>query len=179
MKTALIGLSGLAGCGKTSLALALVKDHNFVRISFADPIRSMAVGLGLTLEQMKEHKNEPLDWLGGHTPREIMQSLGTEWGRRLVCDDVWVRVAKERILRLWAGGAAGIVIDDCRFDNEAAMVKEMGGAVVQINRPGLQRMNHASEAGVSDRLIDAIFENDGDSIETLHAYAKCLAIGYS
>ena len=64
MTPAIVAFCGLATCGKTSLALGLVKHRNFHRISFADPIREMLRGLGLTTAQMSEGKNDPLAMFG-------------------------------------------------------------------------------------------------------------------
>lgn len=175
MKTALIAFTGLAGCGKTSLAHGLVKYCGFHRMSFADPIRAMLRELGLTTGQMSIHKLTPIDWLGGKTPRQVMQSLGTEWGRVLVTDDLWVRAVRKRILDAWnIGQSSGVVLDDCRFDNEAAMVQNLGGRVIEVRRPGLVRMAHASENGVSEHLIDGYFNNTGDDLERVLLCASSL-----
>ena len=175
MTPAIVAFCGLATCGKTSLALGLVKHRNFHRISFADPIREMLRGLGLTTAQMSEGKNDPLAMFGGKTPRQVMQSLGTEWGRDLVSPTLWIDATRQRILSALAThGVAGVVIDDCRFDNEAAMVRSLGGIVVEVTRPGLARMNHASEAGISPHLIDDFVLNEFVSLEYLTDWAPSL-----
>jgi hypothetical protein len=60
--------------------------------------------------------------------------------------------------------SSGVVIDDCRFDDEARVIHELGGIVIDVRRPGTTRINHASEAGVSDKLIDGVYDNAGDSV---------------
>jgi hypothetical protein len=175
MTPAIVAFCGLATCGKTSLALGLVKHRNFHRISFADPIREMLRGLGLTTAHMSEGKNEPLAMFGGKTPRQVMQSLGTEWGRDLVCPNIWLNATKTRILSALAvPGVSGVVLDDCRFDNEASMVKDLGGMVIEVVRPGLVRMDHASEAGISDHLVDDFVLNEFISLEYLTDWAPSL-----
>jgi hypothetical protein len=171
MKTALVALAGLAGCGKTTVALGLVKNHGFHRISFADPLREMGRAFGLTSEEMSTGKMDPLARYGGKTPRQILQSLGTEWGRQMVDPEVWVNATRGRILDVWRDGGE-VVIDDCRFDNEAAMVKDLGGRVVVIERAGLTRMAHASEAGISDHLVDARWANDFASAADAMTFAR-------
>jgi hypothetical protein len=69
---------------------------------------------------------------GGLTPRYALQTLGTEWGRALR-DDVWVQYGIHRAQNL---GADFAVISDCRFPNEAALIREAGGEVWRIFRPG-------------------------------------------
>lgn len=155
----LVAFTGRAGSGKSTAANAVVGKFGFVRISFAYAIRSMLYALGFTKWHFGEGKNTPLDWLDGKTPREIMQTLGTEWGRTLVHPDLWVRLAKRTAENLLAAGARGIVIDDVRFDNEAKIIRELGGLVIGIERPGLSTMSHASEAGVDRALVDFWLQN--------------------
>ncbi len=78
-----------------------------------------------------------------------MQTLGTEWGRAL-SPTLWVNV--------WARSLDGlerVVADDVRFDNEVAAVRELGGTVIEVQRPGLARLagGHASETGTTADLI--------------------------
>lgn len=65
-----------------------------------------------------------------------------------------------------------VVFDDCRFDNEGAMIWDMGGKVIEIVRPGLTRMDHSSEAGIT--LKDATITNDGSEPEFLHKVVNCI-----
>lgn len=154
----LIAFCGLAGSGKTTAADFLHDNFGFIHYSFADPIRDMLAQLGVTRDQTKgERKTKPLSWLGDKTPRELLQTLGTEWGRDKVCSDIWLNVATRRLdsIKLHS-----VVIDDCRFDNEARWVQERGGIVVSITRPGLTVMKHRSEAGVSPKYINHTISND-------------------
>lgn len=154
----LIAFTGLATCGKTTAADYLVKGHGYVRMSFAQPIRQMLSAIGVTPQEMSEGKNVPCEKLCGKTPRFAMQTLGTEWARRHIGDDLWVRALCAHIRTARDYGLRH-VIDDCRFDNEAAAVKEMGGVVIRIERPGLVAMAHASERGISPELVDAVIFN--------------------
>lgn len=172
----LIAFCGLAGCGKTTFALGLVKHRDFHRLSFADPIRGMLLGLGLSLEQMSNGKNEPVSWLGGKTPRQIMQSLGTDWGRQMVDENIWINVARNRIQSALLS-KKGVVIDDCRFDNEAALIKDMGGRVIQIMRAGLEPMDHPSEKGISAQFIDQVIVNGYPRVTDCFAKAASLSDG--
>jgi hypothetical protein len=160
MNFQLIGFAGLAGSGKSTAAKALVDQRGFVRVSFASPLRAMLGALGLTLEQMSTGKNDPIDWLDGKTPRQLLQTLGTEWGRTLVHRDIWIRAASRHVAQLRNAGASGVVFDDVRFDNEAEMIQRAGGLVIRIHRDGLTAMGHASEAGVSDKFYDAVIFNE-------------------
>jgi hypothetical protein len=65
-------------------------------------------------------KDTPLERLGGITPRRLMTSLGTDWGRNMIGDDLWLRMA-DYWLQLQRRFSARVVILDVRFENEAAM----------------------------------------------------------
>lgn len=172
----IIGLSGLAGAGKTTVAKHLVERHGYVRLPFAGPIKAMAEAFGLTFAEVHgEAKETPCEALCGKTPRQFMQWLGTEFGRNLIGPDVWIEAWRRRVFEarnaaLLEGDAAVIarsiyglrvVADDCRFDNEAAAIRSMGGAVIRIERPGAGSSSgagHASEQwrGAPDRILHNI-----------------------
>lgn len=152
----LIGLAGLKRSGKSTVA-GMLRDYGFVEHSFAAPIRNAVADiLGVSLEFLEECKEHVIPALGV-TARSMMQTLGTEWGRRMVNDRLW--------LVSMAGRIAGVdaVISDVRFDNEAEFIRQRGGKVVRVDRPGSDRADdHASEAGISESLVDYVIHNDGD-----------------
>jgi hypothetical protein len=156
----LIAFVGLAGCGKSTAATYLQTQYGYARYSFAQPLRDMLRCLGVSEHQTREGKNLPVPHLGNRTPRFLLQSLGTEWGRDQVSTNIWLNVATLRIEELKALGAERVVIDDCRFDNEAEWVRGNGGLVVRITRPGLSAMGHRSEGGVSHDLVNVTLSND-------------------
>ncbi len=83
----IIGLHGLARSGKDTLASYLVEHHGFVRIGLADPLRKFVSDItGIPLEDLMDGptKETPLEWLNNKSPRVLMQTLGTEWGRELI-----------------------------------------------------------------------------------------------
>lgn len=98
--------------------------------------------------------------------RTFLQRLGTEAGRDMWGPDFWVAQMERR---LNAVTADVVVIGDLRFDNEAEWVREVGGEVWEVQRPGLAataESSHSSEAGVSPTLVDRVLVNGG-SLETL------------
>lgn len=157
----IIGLSGLAGAGKSVVADVLVREFGFTRVKFADPLknmlRTMLADMGHTAEDVERHiegdlKEVPMPELGV-TPRHLMITLGTEWGRDLVRSDLWVR--------LWAAKAERfdrVVADDVRFPNEIEALRDYGGRLWRIERPGLVSSGHVSEA--LPGTPDATFGND-------------------
>jgi hypothetical protein len=162
----IIGIAGLAGSGKTTAGNWFLRNQkNCIRMSFAQPLKKMMYELIRDTLPTKwplrpsdyltnpELKNEPLPFLAGHTPRRLMQTLGTEWGRDTVEPDFWVKLAEGKIERTLGNNyhrgedmRVRIVFDDLRFANEADMVRRYGGLVVRIERPDAKPVEeHASE----------------------------------
>lgn len=147
----IIGLTGPAGSGKDTVRQMLESDHGFSGLAFADPIRSMVSEL-LSYVDAAEHYAYDRALKEEHVPRlnvsyrELAQTLGTEWGRALFGEDFWVRIAQARIARKVAAGAQRIVVSDVRFANEAKAIRDAGGRIWRITRPGLQPVRaHVSE----------------------------------
>jgi len=121
----IVGLSGLIGSGKTFAAEHLSYTRGFYIIRFAKGLKSMLHAIGLKVEHTQGHLKEvPCDLLQGKTPRYAMQTLGTEWGRELIGDDIWVSVWENRL----PDQAIGVVCDDCRFLNEAEAVMRISAS---------------------------------------------------
>lgn len=98
--------------------------------------------------------------------RTFLQRLGTEAGRDMWGPDFWVAQMERR---LNAVTADVVVIGDLRFDNEAEWVREVGGEVWEVQRPGLAataESSHASESGIQPTLVDRVLVNGG-SLEAL------------
>lgn len=158
----LIGLTGPAGSGKDTIAAHLVEEHDFRALSFAAPLRAM-LQAGFDLDPAHFNgaaKERPVSWIG-KSPRQLMQTLGTEWGRAHVADDIWLRIAQRRIALAGGTRALDWVISDVRFDNEAGFIHRLGGQVWRVLRPAAMAVApHASESGVALTLVDFSIEND-------------------
>lgn len=152
----LIGLTGLKQSGK-STAARFLRDHcGFHHADFADPIRALVANvLDTTVEAMEHIKEQPHPVLGGRTPRYAMQILGTEWGRQMIHPDVWIMSMALRIRT-----TPRLVIADVRFDNEAKLITDHGGHIIEITRSTTTRDNHPSEAGIDRRYIHASINNN-------------------
>ena len=159
----LIGLySPVPGCGKTTVA-NLLAEHR--RVSFAAPIKEAVWSLLGELEIPGFHfvyddKEAIIPGLGV-SARHMMQTLGTEWGRACIHPDFWVMIARAETQRILADGGCA-VIDDVRFPNEAAMIRDLGGELWRIDRPGVSYSDsHKSEGGLEDITPDRVIVNDG------------------
>jgi hypothetical protein len=154
-----LAFTGLAGSGKSTAAAHLVNAHGFARVRFAGPLKDMMRALGLTEDEIEGHlKEQPCALLGGKTPRFAMQTIGTEWGRDTLGPDLWIRAWQAAVDKLPAGQS--VVVDDCRFPNEAAAVRANGGALVRLDRRGAgttsQHSSEGQDLGETIRL-----RNDG------------------
>lgn len=168
----LIGLAGLKGAGKDSAAFYLSRCFGFRRLALADPIRDgLLAMLDLTLDELNNRafKEAPIDWLGC-SPRHLMQTLGTEWGRTHIAGDLWLRIASRRISASQNEGHRNIVITDIRFENEAEWIREQGGVIWHIVRPADSDVSdqHLSEAGIQVWPGDEVILNRG-SLDDLGA----------
>jgi len=174
----LVGITGLAGAGKDTVADILVNDFGLQKTAFAKPIKDgCKVMFGLTDEQLYGDLKEVVVERYGCTPREILQWAGTEFGRDLVHPDVWLIQVEQQWNDLQAldpveHTCGGLVVADVRFENEAALIRRLGGTVLHVQRPLDALMTreeyrqHSSEGGLSQRLVDYHLNNNG-SIERL------------
>lgn len=173
-----LGLSGYAGSGKDTAANflkeALISHGKQVdAIAFADPIRWMLMSLGVPQQYIinRDLKEVAIPGFNGCSARQMMQTLGTEWGRLCLGRNFWTSQV-ERRLAAWADLNKApdiIIITDVRMANEANWINDQGGMVVRIERPGLKAVRpHESEQqvfGVADTI-----HNDKDLI---HLRERC------
>jgi len=167
----LIAFSGLAGSGKSTAAKYLVKKHGFIRVRFANTMKKMVAAMledaGHSAREILEavdgdKKEIPFFALGGRTPRYVLQTLGTEWGRKLLGETIWVNITKSKIERILSEGGK-VVVDDVRFQNEADIIGELGGETYRIIRTltaSVSEESHQSEMQWLDE--DNAIVNDGD-----------------
>lgn len=169
----IIGLTGRAHTGKDTAADHLVRDYGFGRAAFADTLRTMLEAMledaGADYAHLYEPqlKAAPIPQLGGVSARELMQTLGTEWGRTHHGADWWVNLLQRR-LGLHEGGTPvhdRIVITDLRFDNEAAFIHRLGGRIIKLHREQAPSVRaHASEAHIDALPCDVDLVNNGPTL---------------
>lgn len=161
----LIGLySPAPQSGKTFTANVLA-HQGFCPVSFAEPLKRMACEF-LTQFGYREDVAARLVWVDKHklvpevgvTVREILQRLGTEWGRQQIADDVWIRCWQARVK-----GHDQVVTDDVRFLNEAEAVKAAGGQMWMIRRSSAAHDGEHVSEGALDNWdgFDVVLDNDG------------------
>lgn len=179
----IIGITGNMRHGKDTLGLYYINNHNYSKLSFAGPLKDACKEIfDLSDNQLHGDEKENIDDYWGVTPRQILQYVGTELFREqmsaLIPDigkDIWIKVMDKKIKKVLNGGAKGIVITDVRFENEAKLVKSLGGIVIKVVRPSMTiGGSHSSEKLSFD--VDYTIINDG-SIQYLHDQL-CHSLGY-
>ena len=169
----LVALTGAAGSGKSTVAKYLSEGRHshygsnvpFVRTKFSGTLKKMLMQIpNVTIDMIEgELKEEPQELFGGKTPREVMQTLGTEWGRDSVYSKIWLDSWERSICDL-----TYVVVEDLRYLNEAELVKNRGGEIWRIKRPDYQCNGHISETEMKGIEPDLTISNSG-SLGELHA----------
>jgi len=167
----LIGITGLAGSGKSTAAELLRRSSVMRVVSFASPLKEMAATLlmaGFCYDRASadwylDNKEAVIPELGV-TMRHLLQTLGTEWGINKIAYDMWVQSAASRVADAFGDGV-DVVVDDVRFEHEAAFIRGNGGLLIHLVRPGVVRGGHASEAGVDVGARDVVIENSGSRFD--------------
>ena len=167
----ILSLSGYAGAGKDTFAAFLIQDFGFKRYAFADTLRTaleildpgvVAWGQYTSLRRLVRTYGWEVVKRDHPEVRKMLQVLGTEVGRELLGEDIWVEATFKKIK---AEGAERVVITDCRFPNELAWVKVSKGSSVWIDRPGTGAVNgHSSESALAGIDFDYTFINDAQSL---------------
>ena len=168
MDTNIIGLAGPAGVGKSYLARRLTSFAYGELFSFAGNIRMGLYIMGLSINY--EDKRAPV--YNGKSTRDLMRSLGTEWGREKVGQDIWVDLLMARIDQCDSHLA---IIDDVRFPNEASAIRNRGGIVVELSRDGIPYDgSHATEEGLDPSDIDLTLDctNTKETINNILLHPK-------
>ncbi|MEV4606233.1 AAA family ATPase [Neorhizobium sp. LMR1-1-1.1] len=160
----IVAFTGQAGSGKSTATRYLVEKHGYTRVKFAGPLKDMMRVIGLSEEQIEgEMKEAGATLLCGESPRHAMQTLGTEWGRKCIGADFWINLWRERVARAWASGGR-VVVDDCRFPNEAAAIRRLGGDIYKLVGRGGIPGHHESERGCGDEDLVIANDNSPDAL---------------
>lgn len=156
-----IAVVGKMHSGKTTFSNALV-ERNFRRMAFADPVKEVSGHMladfenyflpgngtlrrAYTIDEMNEMKGHP-------AIRGLLQLVGTELGRNWHGPDtIWIDTFRQKF-RIYQKHAAGlrvewpVVVDDCRFVNEAEALRELGFYIVKLQRDEGERLESIRNA---------------------------------
>lgn len=170
-----VAFIGRAGSGKSTAAQHLADTYGHTVKSFAAPLKAIARGL----------------W--GEPGREELQKLGV--AVREIHEDTWVdclarsirgQAGRDALNDIWSA----FTVDDCRFPNEAAMLRAERFVLVRLTVPRDQQilrltangkwqneeqLDHESETALDDCPVDYTYENTGDVMELYEFLAKVVA----
>lgn len=140
----IIGVCGLIGAGKDTIADYLVNIHEFRRESFANTLKdAVAAVFGWDRTLLEGRTKEAREWreqvdpwwaerlaMPNLTPRWVLQYWGTDVLRNHFNDDIWIASLENKLRKT----KDNIVISDCRFPNEIKAIKALGGKVIRVVR---------------------------------------------
>ncbi len=193
----IIGLSGIQGAGKDTVGEILINEYGFAKLSFASALKdTISVLFGWPRDLLEGATEESRIWretvneywaektnIPDFTPRKALQYIGTDLLRNHLCKDIWACIVESKIIQMTKlNPNINIVITDCRFTNEFAILKKFDSAqIVKVERESLILSNnktqtHSSEIEWKDYPFDVILPNNG-SIEELKDSIKNLIIG--
>ena len=98
------------------------------------------------------------------SPRKALMYVGTEIFRKHYGEDVWVNIVKKEICDL--GG--NIVVTDCRYKNEARMIKDVGGVLIYVDKD-----NKEQEYEMKSIDYDICIENNSTK-DNLYKIVDCM-----
>lgn len=187
----IIGLSGYAKSGKDTVA-EMIKDiqkPDWKIKKFSGKLKTIASLLtGIPADKFEDQEfkqsymgpewNLPLTKDKGIpiTVREFLQMLGTDAIRDGLCDNAWVNalmadyLEEDKVEKLGdyvsrVTPASKWIITDVRFPNEAQAIKDRGGVIVRIDRPGIAPVNaHPSETALDNWDFDYKIANVSDLV---------------
>lgn len=167
-----IGFTGVAGSGK-STAADYVVSLGYVKVKFAAPIKAMCHAIGLTDEEIEGGAKElPCDLLLGRSPRHAMQTLGTDWGRKMIGEGFWLHLWKTQVARALDQGLP-VVVDDVRFPNEADAIRQLGGEVYRVvGRGGIVGWHESERIDVE---VDGLIHNNSSRQDLEARVVRALA----
>lgn len=156
----IIGVCGLIGAGKDTIADYLVNIHQFRRESFANTLKDAVSSVfGWDRELLEGRTRHSREWreqvdawwaerlgMPDLTPRWVLQYWGTEVVRRSFHDDTWIASLENKLRKT----TDDVVISDCRFPNEIAAIKRAGGVVIRVHRgpdPDWYRLSETVNSG--------------------------------
>lgn len=112
------------------------------------------------------------------SPRKMLELVGTELGREILQQDVWI----DRIVRDVALNKVRVaIISDVRFENEAKFIHDKEGELIKIaatKNPYKINSNHLSNKGIDQEYLTGVIVNEMNGLkeleEEVHSTCWCI-----
>jgi hypothetical protein len=184
MEALFFGLGGYAKAGKDALADALVEYEDFNKQFMSAALRQSLITLNPWVTQRQEfvaaQRYAEHERIAGsyeaskENPevRRLLQVMGTEVGRQMFGEDVWVDWLRQKVFELREAGTS-VVVTGIRYKNELDWVREELGMTVWVERPGIEPVNeHSSDNTLGPEDFDITVMNDGSLSDLADAGSK-------
>lgn len=204
-----IGVVGFIGSGKGAVGDILSK-FNFEKISFASHLKdvtSVMFGWDRNLlegdtDESREFREEVDPFWSDKlerkfTPRLALQLMGTEVGRNVFGENIWIHSLENKIKDV----SKHYVVTDVRFQNEIDWIRKQKGILIEIRRGKLPLWyNVAGEANngcqhsisimkdieihesewkwINKQNVDHVVRNDGTLEDLRESMILCLKMFY-
>lgn len=136
-------ICGFQSSGKDTVADYLITHHRFKKLSFAGVLKDIiAVMFDWPRDKLEGITREDREWrevvdpwwanalgIPNLSPRYVLQYFGTELFRNHFHQDIWLKIVEKQLLKY-----PNVVITDCRFNNEYAILKEYNAGIIKIIR---------------------------------------------
>jgi hypothetical protein len=141
----IVGFMGFKGSGKDTAAQALLNiNEEWTKMAFADALKDTLCSIfGWERHMIEGSTKESREWreqvdpwwaerlgIEHFTPRFAMTHLGTDVIRKHFHDSLWILALEQRI----ESCNKNVVITDCRYPNEALMIRRSGGTLIYVSK---------------------------------------------
>jgi len=187
----IIGICGFKSSGKDTVADYLIKEHGYVKYSFASVVKDIiSLMFGWSREKLEGLTKEDREWreqidpwwsqtlqMPLLSPRYVMQYIATDLFRDSFHPDIWVKIVENQLIQC---GNQNVVISDCRFRNEIDMIRRLKGIVIHVHR-NVPKWFHEYRNGIEVNLNNEYHVSeiewircyrDHDTIQTLHSHIE-------
>jgi hypothetical protein len=168
----LLGLVGRKRSGKDTIARHL---HGFTRVAFADALKAAAYDADPVISAGGRdgfrmiRLAQLVDLVGWEDAKDsypdvvtYLQNFGVSM-RDNTDPDIWIKTAMRKATALLNDGA-DVVITDVRFQNEVEAVRDLGGVVGRVTRPGAPSYG-ANSGHVSEQVEALDVDFDVENVE--------------
>lgn len=171
----IVGLVGLIGSGKGTVASSLVENYSFRQDSFASTLKdACSMIFDWPRHMLEGDTKESREWreivdtwwadklgIERFSPRLALQLVGTDALRNHFHEDIWFLSLANRVRK---NSERDVVISDARFPNELAFIKENNGVIVRVKRgpdPDWYSIAAAANRGDADskNIMASVYPN--------------------